>query len=149
MKTPKTAPLVVILIVTSLLGLAMIFPTVLLLNTITENWQKPSEWLFTAAMVSLPIIGFALLFGYFVAVFLKRHSAIFWICSSLFNFALSGLCFYSLFHLFTSFRNTHYYTSELQLSACIGLFMIWTLFVALTSLYYARFASVLGFRKLP
>ncbi|MBC7797360.1 MAG: hypothetical protein H7Z37_10845 [Pyrinomonadaceae bacterium] len=149
MKTPKTAPLIIISIITSSLGLLMVLPTLLLLCLVAENKQNPNEWLFTAAMVSLPVIGFTLLAGYFVALFMKRHSAIFWVFSSLFNFALSGLSLYFLFYQFASLNNKHYYATELQYAGYVCLFMIWTLFVALSSLYYARFARAFGFKKLP
>lgn len=135
---PKKTPLILILIGTTLLAIPAAFGTLALFDTssVGIGVDEPSGQI----LFCISLSGFALHAGYILTTVFKRHNAVFWLCSAIYNFGLS--CCYQYFFL-----------AELNSSLIFGaadifsvwlnpafLISLWTIFVTIASGYYFNFA---------
>ncbi|HEX8288252.1 MAG TPA: hypothetical protein VF556_09660 [Pyrinomonadaceae bacterium] len=116
--TPRKSPLILIIIVTSILAIPG-FAVLLDQFTMMSFLEKPLERL--PAIIFL-IAGFILFAGYIWTAISGRHNRLFWLFSTLYNLAQTGICF-------------------LTPSFIFFVVSLWTIFVMISSIYYFSFAN--------
>lgn len=136
--SPKKLPLILILIGTTILAFPAAFGTVALFDTSPSYIgvkELPGQILFC-----ISVGGFLLFAGYILTAIFRRHSSIFWFCSMLYNFGLSG-CYIYLYVTVLPYSNIS--LSEILFDDLVNPYLLvplWTIFVTIASGYYFRFA---------
>lgn len=123
-------PLIFIIIGSSLLALPGIYGSIFLVYFAFEGLKSFN---FLTLLLPVPaLVGFALLFGYYHAIFRKKFVFAFWLSSAIYNFILAALSFFGCVYLFSD------KTIEIYWSLFYFTFPIWTSFVAISSVYYLK-----------
>lgn len=136
--SPKKLPLILILIGTTILAFPAAVGTIALFDEFSPGvgtMNSSGQILFC-----ISVGGFLLFAGYILTALLRRHNCVFWFCSMLYNFGLSG-CYVYLF--VTVLPDSNINLSEILFDDLINPYLLvplWTIFVTIASGYYFRFA---------
>jgi hypothetical protein len=90
-----------------------------------------------------PVVGFALLFGYFWTIATKRFVGWLWCVSFLFNLIITIICFAGFFLYLTDIPDVD------KGARLLILFPLWTTFVTVASGYYLRLSRAANKVPLP
>lgn len=143
MKKPNFVPLVLIVVLTSLLAIPSAIGTFVLFDKNSGGASFDNAT--TNQLIVVSLAGFALLFGYYATALTKKFSAVFWICSFLYNLVLGVVYVY---FLAMSVSDVLKYSNFPEILFPF-LFTSWIWFVAAASLYYARCARQSKTQKMP
>lgn len=147
-ETAKKSPLIITLIGTSLLAIPAAFGTFALIEN-PSSGSLNFENFISKALLLISICGFILFAGYILTAIFQRHSKVFWLCSAIYNFCISG--FYvliTIYGLFFSDKSTSGAVISFIFSPVVFL-PFWTIFVTISSFYYFKFALRMPKTKLP
>jgi hypothetical protein len=140
---PNTVPLILMIIGTCLLAIPSALGTwVLLLDDSSGNpGVRGNERMF---LLILSLAGFGLLLGYFLTLIFRRYIFIFWLCSGLYNLALT--CLSGYFVAIEVLPEIHGHYADLL---WFLLFIGWLFFMTLASGYYTLRTISPRAQKLP
>lgn len=141
---PKTYPLIIILIGTSILAVPAAVGTYALVADSSFGTPKDAfgSWLFW-----ISVMGFLLFAGYILTAVFKKHTALLWLPSLLYNFALSCAYVYMFLQGFGGMPLYALFYSALTSGAV--LLPLWTIYVTGASFYYLRHSFGNGTKILP
>ena len=132
---PRKFPLILILIGTTLLAIPAALGTFALFDTSTSSGISHKDAPF---LLWISFAGFFLYASYILMAIFRRHFAVLWFLSMLYNFGLSCVYLYGAAWFYVDSKMSIFAFFYAVLSTGIGLLPLWTIFVTAASGYYLK-----------
>ena len=132
---PRKFPLILILIGTTLLAIPAALGTFALFDTSSSNGINHSDAPF---LLWISLAGFFLYASYILMAIFRRHFAVVWFFSTLYNLGLSCVYLYGAAWIYVESKMSIFAFLYAALSSGIGLLPLWTIFVTIASGYYLK-----------